>query len=587
MNDLGAPATLLGEWARIVASALVESGVREVVISPGSRSTPFVIAISAREEMRVVDVLDERSAAFVALGMARASARPVALLCTSGTAPAHWYPAIIEASLSDIPLVCLSADRPFEHAHCGAAQTIDQIALFGSHVRFFAEVGAPDASESALFGLRRTVAQAVARSRDPRPGPVHLNLRARKPLEPRAPETPSELALRARVDRVLATPLTRAASCEVVPAIDEAVALLARARRPWIVAGPMPAHDRAAREATLAIARTTGAPLFAESTSQLRFGSRDRVVALDALDLALRVSGDDDLPDVILQLGATPTSSAYERFVARHPEIARIVAGASDWTDPHGSARVMLLGDRGATLRALASSLPVLELDMAWRDRWVARERRAWHAIEAHLEESSTLGEGTVARATVRALPRGAYLSIGNSLPIRTVDRYVRGGEHDVAVLCQRGANGIDGLVSGAIGASIATGTPGALMLGDLSLLHDVGGLASARLVSAPLAIVVVQNGGGRIFEQLPVASVAPWAMTHFTLADQGRPDLAHAAALFGLGFARVSDAPSLHAALERALVHEGVTIIEAIVPPHGAHDADADVERRLRELET
>lgn len=582
MSDAGAPATLLGEWARVVATSLVESGVREVVVSPGSRSTPFVVAIAAREELRVIDVLDERSAGFVALGMARASARPVALLCTSGTAPAHWYPAVIEAALSDVPLVCLSADRPFEHAHCGAAQTIDQIALFGGHVRFFAEVGAPDASESALFGLRRTIAQAVARARDPRPGPVHLNLRARKPLEPRAPESAAEHALRARVDRVLSTPLTQAASRDVVPAIDPAIAILARARRPLIVAGPMPAHDRAARDAALEIARRTGAPLFAEATSQLRFTAREGVVALDALDLALRaLERDDDLPDAILQIGATPTSSAYERLLASHPEIPRVVAGVTEWTDPHGSARVMLIGDRGVTLRALAAALPAIELDAPWRDRWVSRDARARRAIEAQLEPHA-LGEGAVARELVRALPHGGSLSVGNSLPIRTLDRFVPGNDLELDVLCQRGANGIDGLVSGAIGASLATSRPGALLLGDLSLLHDLGGLASARLARTPLAIVVVQNGGGRIFEQLPVAHAAPWAMPHFTTPHE--LDLAHAAALFALPFARAHERSELRAALERAMVHPGVTLIEALVPPHGAREAERAIEARLRE---
>lgn len=588
MTSIDAPATLLGEWARLVASTLIERGVREVVISPGSRSTPFVVALTEREELSCIDVLDERAAAFVALGMARASGRAVALLCTSGTAPAHWYPAVIEASLSDVPLVCMSADRPFEHTHCGAAQTIDQLELFGKHVRFFAEVGAPDPSESALFGVRRTITQAVARARSPRPGPVHVNLRARKPLEPREPSTDAERALRARVERVRATPPTRVAASSIEVS-DDAIAEVARAiegaRRPWIVLGPMHASaiEDGTRDAVLAIARATGAPIYAEATSQLRFAGRARegITTLDALDLALRsADAADDGPDLVLQLGGTPTSGALDRFVAARPMLARIVLGVSDWTDAHGSARAMLLGDRAPIVRALASVVRRGELDRAWCDRWIARERRAWSAIDEELE-SGGFGEGTVARALVASLPHGASLSIGNSLPVRTIDRFVRGDAASLVVHSQRGANGIDGLVSGAIGASLATGRPGALLLGDLSLLHDVGGLASARLVRSPLAIVVVQNGGGRIFEQLPVASAVPGVMSHFVTPQDAK--LEHAAALFALPFARAADEVALRGALERAIHHDGVTLIEALVPPHGARDADARMNARVR----
>lgn len=585
-----APATLLGEWARLIAGTLVASGVREVVVSPGSRSTPFLLALAERtRELALVEVLDERAAAFVALGMSRASGRAVALLCTSGTAPAHWYPAVIEASLTDVPLVCMSADRPLEHAHCGAAQTIDQVGLFGGHVRFFADLGAPDASESALIGARRTIAQAIALARGPSAGPVHLNLRARKPLEPRPPQTDAELALRARVERLGELPVTQAARTTIAPAreaIEEAARAIAAARRPWLAVGPLPpaAAIDGTRDALLAIARDAGAPMFAEATSQLRFaGERRGALALDALDLALRdPRAADDGPDLIVQVGGTPTSGALERFVAARPSLARVVLGVSRWTDPHGTARAMVLGERATTLQAIAGALRgAARADEAWAARWAERERAAWLAIEAELG-SAHLGEGAVALAVARALPRGALLTVGNSLPVRTIDRYVRGVPAlDLVVCSQRGANGIDGLVSGAIGASIATERPGALMLGDLSLLHDLGGLASARLVRAPLAIVVVQNGGGRIFEQLPIASAAPAAMPRFVTPHDVR--LEHAAALFGLPFARAEEPATLRAALERALAQPGATLIEAIVPPHDARDAEARLVARVR----
>lgn len=591
MIDLAPPATLLGEWAGLVADTLVRSGIRDVVISPGSRSTPFVLAITARSELRTFDVLDERSAAFIALGMARATGRTVALLCTSGTAPAHWYPAIIEASLTDVPLLCMSADRPFEHTHCAAAQTIDQIELFGKHVRFFAELGHPDSNEGALLGLRRVITQAVTHSRSPRPGPVHLNLRARKPLEPKRPQTGAELALHERIERLREVPLTQTFASNVrasEEAIRNAADLLRTARRLWICCGPMPAAaiSDGTRDAILAIARKTNAPLYAEGTSQLRFAgkAREGLVSLDGLDLALHAKdADADASDLLLQIGATPTSSAFDRFVGAHPLLPRIMIGVSDWTDPHGTARVMLMGERSATLGQLAAALDPIKphhVDHAFIERWIARDNRAWSLVNEAL--AFEFGEGTIARTVVSCLPREASLTIGNSLPVRMLDRFVRGDGVSIAVHSQRGANGIDGLVSGAIGASLASSTPSALLLGDLSLLHDIGGLANARFVRAPLAIVVVQNGGGRIFEQLPVAESAPHAMPHFVTPQNVQ--LEHGAALFGLPFAQVSDESTLRKAFEHAMTHDGVSLIEALVPPHGARDTNARLIARMRD---
>lgn len=582
---IDAPETLLTEWSRVIAAGLAEAGVREVVVSPGSRSTPFVLALGARADLRCIDVIDERCAAFVALGMARATARPVALLCTSGTAPAHWYPAVIEAALTSIPMVLLTADRPAELADCGAPQTIDQVKMFGGHVRHFADVGAPDASEPALRGLRRSIAHAVAQAAR---GPVHLNLRARKPLEPREPVDEAGRALRARVDALLAQPATRIATTHAEPdalLIDEIARALDEAARPLLVVGPMPARSvvDGAREAILSIARASGAPVFAESTSQVRFAGtgRRRSVTVDSLDLVIRALAPEDEPDLVVQIGATPTSSALDGLLAARPQLARVVIGVDRWIDPHGTARAVAIGDPARSLAALARSIARTEprLDRSWRDRLVELDRRA-AAIVEHELETGAFGEGTIARTVVAALPERALLTIGNSLPIRTIDRFVPGGA-DLVVLSQRGANGIDGLVSGAIGASLATGAPGAIVLGDLSMQHDLGALASATSVRAPLAIVVVQNGGGRIFEQLPIAAAAPGDIDRFTTPQSVRFE--HVAAAFGVPYARAAEAAGLRAAIDAALARSGVSLIEAIVPAQAARDAERRLVARVR----
>ncbi|MCE9576382.1 MAG: 2-succinyl-5-enolpyruvyl-6-hydroxy-3-cyclohexene-1-carboxylic-acid synthase, partial [Deltaproteobacteria bacterium] len=307
-------------WAEVVVGALADGGVEFVVVSPGSRSTPLAIALARNSRLAIEVVIDERAAAFVALGRARASGRPTALVCTSGTAAAHYFPAIIEAGQADIPLIALTADRPPELQDAGAPQTIDQRKLFGDHVRGFAELGAPGGGALGLRAARRAIAQAVQLARGPRPGPVHVNVPLRKPLEPAAPATDEERALAEVAMELAAHPLIAPAPRTI--ASDAAIAAIIRAiagaPRGLIVAGPA-AVDRD-REAAFALARATGFPLLAEATSQLRFGRPDDVVACDAFDLVLAARKTDPalVPDLIVQLGGEPTAGGWAPWLATH-----------------------------------------------------------------------------------------------------------------------------------------------------------------------------------------------------------------------------------------------------------------------------
>jgi 2-succinyl-5-enolpyruvyl-6-hydroxy-3-cyclohexene-1-carboxylate synthase len=580
------PENLLTEWARLVAGALSSAGIRHVVVSPGSRSTPYLLALAGRDDMRVESVLDERSAAFVALGIARATGEPAALLTTSGTAPAHAYPAVIEAALAELPLVVLSADRPVELRDSGAPQTIDQTRLFGPYVRAFVELGNPSAHEEALRHARRALTSAVAASRAPHPGPVHVNLPARKPLEPVAPSTEAGRALRASVDALLASaPSERGASAILGGSISRVAECMARADRPMIVVGPLPASATrdGTRDAIEALGCRLHAPIYAEATSQLRFSPARTGLRVDALDLLLRIPSAAREADLLVEIGAPPTSMGYERHVSSRPDLARVRFEAHAARDPQGTAETVVLGDIAANIAAIAAELPPEpRSDQAWYAQIEEAERRAWAIVERDLERG--FGEAAVARVVVERLPGGACLTLGNSLPIRTLDRAVRSRALDLTVLHQRGANGIDGLVSGAVGASLASRRPAALLLGDLSFQHDVGGLASASLVETPLLIVVVNNQGGRIFEQLPLGrdSQFEWIMPHVVTPQ--RFDAEHASRAFGLPFARVTDASGLASALERGLVAAGASVIEACVSPSNVRDAEARIVASLTE---
>lgn len=588
---MSAPTNLLAEWARLLLGSLAAAGVRDVVISPGSRSTPFVLAAAAEPRLRCHDIIDERSAAFFALGLARATGQPPLLLCTSGTAGAHYFPAVVEAAQAFVPLLVLTADRPFELQDCAAPQTIDQRKLFGDHARASIELGLPDESDGALRALKRQAAQAVYTSRAPLPGAVHLNARARKPLEPPPIESegPAEHALRERVRAIAAAPLPRAFAPRLAPdpaAVDELARACLGARSGLIVAGPAPIAQAEDRADLLALAARTGFPLLAEATSQLRFNATaskpdatDDASApfiADAFDALLRLPRFREAhpPDLIIQIGPPPTSGAFDQYLAAHPDTARWVIAPHGWNDPRSDARGLLFAEVGAAARALRDRITALggptREPLAWTAMWRAADAIARRETTRLLADETTLSEGAVARAAASSVPAGGLLLVGNSLPIRELDTFAAASDARCAVLSQRGANGIDGLVSGAAGAA-ASGRPTTLLVGDVSFLHDLGGLVACRGTRVPLVLVVIQNGGGRIFEQLPVARVPQIGddLRHFTTPHDLRFD--HAAALFGLRYARAQTLAELDSALASASSSTDVTIIEAIVPPHGA----------------
>ncbi len=563
------PENLAQHWARLLVEGLATAGIMDVVVCPGSRSTPLVLAADACARVRVHDLIDERSAAFFALGQARATGRPTAVVYTSGTAGAHAYPAVIEAEHAHLPLLVVTANRPPELWACDAAQTIDQARLFGAHARAFA-LGAPEAHAGALASLGRVAAQAVAAALAPTPGPVHLDVPLRKPLEP-VPATPAGAALSALVDR-----LARSAAVEIAPAhlapdptaLGQVSRLLARAERGLLVCGPLPAAEASHRGALLSLARAGGLAVCAEASSQLRFTGAADPLRCDAFDTLLRQPSLRARlrPDVIVQLGGTPLSTGYEALLAEHPA-ARVVVSPHAFADPYGSPALHVRCAPATLARALA--LPARsETSCA---RWLSALSARVLAAAARIADA-TFGEATIARLALAAAPAGSLFQLGNSLPIRTVEAFCDGGAADVTVLCQRGANGIDGLVSGAAGAALAARTPTTLLVGDVTFLHDLGGLLAARAVDLPLVIVVVQNDGGRIFDALPLGRVPGLGAArerHFVMPT--RVDLGACARGFGIPFAKADTSDALAEALARAHAHPGCTVIEAVVPPDSA----------------
>ena len=565
-------------WARLLVHGLASSGVKNVVISPGSRSTPLVLAAAQERGLTCHTIIDERSAAFFALGQARVTGLPTVLICTSGTAAAHYLPAIIEANESFLPLVALTADRPWEAYDVASPQTIDQVKLFGGHVRHFFDVGTPEASGAVLRGVVRIAAQAVARALGPTPGPVHINAHFRKPLEP--VDVAGRESWQDDVDALLArgAPDVRVAPTALdKDAVEELARACLAARRGLIACGPsgFPVDESlAAAVSTLALA--TGFPVLAEATSQVRFGpSADGVVICGAFDALLRSPRWSEPPELVIELGSTPVSGAYATYVAQHASVPRWVIAPHGWHDAFNSASTIVQASPAAFAFATAAWVTAADdgRPRTWARRWSEADAVAWSLAERDWA-GPALTEGSIARILSRMLPERSCLMVGNSSPVRDLDTYAPPHGRPIRVLHQRGASGIDGLVSGAAGVRSVVNVPVALYLGDVSLLHDLGGLAIAARAGGPLAIVVVQNDGGRIFEQLPLGrrtELADALTEHFVTPHGLSFD--HAAGMFGLPYRRATTTAELEGSLAGALEHAGCTLIEAVVSPRDGNE--------------
>lgn len=579
-------------WIETFLDALARAGVRDVVVCPGSRSTPLTLAADTTPELVCHRVVDERAAAFFALGQARASGRPSAVICTSGTAAAHFLPAAIEASQSFIPLIFLTADRPWELVGVAAPQTMDQHALFGVHSRGFFELGVQDAGMSdAVAG--RVAVQAVARTMWPTPGPVQLNVRLRKPLEPHAPWPDPNRSERQKRRVTQAFWPHPTVSFEAVGALCNQIE---KSKRGLIVCGPG-SRERTPgtlRHIAMLLAKATGFVLMAETTSQTRFGETDSdVVECPSFDVVLR---DPALkkslaPDMIIELGCPPTSGSYAEFIAQNPDVPRFVVAEHGWNDPAQNATALIFAEPSdvgyRVLTELGTRRP--EPDPSWLYLFRRADLVVWETAEKHAGNAG-LTEALVARTVIAKSPENAVLVVGNSLPVRDVDIWAPARRDKLSVLHQRGVSGIDGLIAGAAGtSSVVAPQPVVLLLGDTSALHDLTSLALARRATGPLVIVVVQNQGGRIFERLPIVRAIDREHfdKYFTMHET--VDLEHAAATFGVEFVRTDSTVTFEDAYARALLTNGATLIEAVVPPDDGtarvNRFRAEVAERLRAL--
>lgn len=541
-------ATLVDEWARC--------GVTDAVVCPGSRSTPLALALAADERIAVHVHHDERAGAFVALGLGLAAGRPALVLVTSGTAAVELHPAVVEAHQASVPLVVLTADRPPELLQVGAPQTVDQVGLYGAAVRWAADPGVADVAASHTWRSLAARAVAEATTGPAGPGPVHLNLAFREPLVGSAQALPpgradgapwhTTVGRRSALDRAGTDRLTR----------------LLDADRGVIVAG----GDGPDPELVLALAASTGWPVLADPRSGCRVASDGVVTAFDAI-LRHGPTAADLTPDVVLRLGAPPASKVLAQWLAGSRAIQVGIDAHGRWFDPDHQLDHVLHADPAAVVQALLRLVggrggP----DRPWPAAWTAAEAAAQQAIGAVLDSHPEPTEPGIARSVVSALPAGSTLVVSSSMPVRDLE-WFGGAMGHVRVRSNRGANGIDGVVSTAVGVALAArpaGAPTAVLVGDVALLHDSNALLGAAARGIQLTIVVVDNDGGGIFSFLPQAEALGSERFEQLFGTPHGVDLSVLAAAHGLVTVEPDRAADVGPAVSAAVAAGGVRLVRA-----------------------
>jgi 2-succinyl-5-enolpyruvyl-6-hydroxy-3-cyclohexene-1-carboxylate synthase len=538
---------------RAFADELARCGMQAACTSPGSRSAPLALTLAREPRLRVYSHVDERCAGFFALGLAKTVDQPVAVACTSGTAAANLAPAVIEAHEARVPLLILTADRPPELRDIGAGQTIDQIKLYGSAVKWFFEVGNHEATPERLRWMRQLACRAFWTAVDGRPGPVHLNFPLREPLivdetlpgdesgrgggrpwvtRPRTAAAPSAGLLGGLANEVDGRPrgVIVAGRSERIPALPAAVARFAS---------------------------VSGYPVLADPLSGCRRGP----MAVAHYDGLLREHewAAGHAPELVIRVGDLPTSKPLRRWLAGLDASALQLTFDPDgaWQDPDAVSATQLTADPAQTLDRLGSQLK--GRSHAWHEEWSLADRRASAAIADVL--ATELSEPRVAAELGVRMPPWATVFVASSMPVRDIETFFPAREDPPRVLSNRGANGIDGTVSSAFGVAAAGGGPVVLLIGDVALAHDIGGLLAARRLGLSLTIVLVNNDGGGIFHFLPVADEGEAFAEH--VATPHGLDFAHAARLYGLEHELIATPEAFRVALDASLAQPGVQLLE------------------------
>ncbi len=548
---------------------LARNGVRNVVVSPGSRSTPLAYAFARHEAIKVWMNLDERSAAFFGLGMAKASRTPVALVCTSGTAAANYFPAIVEAHISRVPLLVLTADRPPELRDNGAPQAINQINLYGSYAKWFQDLALPEATNEALRYIRTVAGRAFGTAAAKPYGPVHLNFPFREPLTPTL--IPGQFMLPVENRDPIAwhgrpngQPYVSLAQSDRSLSI-EALQKLAEGLNPKgvIICGTL--DEPGFAEEVTALAEVLKYPILADPLSGLRTGSHDKKLIIDNYDAFLRDEAVCHLlkPEFIIRFGAMPTAKPLLLWLKRYPNCRQVVVDGGDgWQEPTELASEIIYAAPRQLCQDLTKAIVNGSSQLSdWAELWQSLSQTTAQVVTTKLAELDEPFEGKVFAELGALLPDGATLFVGNSMPVRDLDTFFSSNERNIRILCNRGANGIDGVVSSALGAGAASEGPLVLVIGDLSFYHDMNGLLAAKMHQLNATIILLNNDGGGIFSFLPQTAF-PDNFEQLFGTPHGL-DFRPTAELYGAKYSKVENWPDFRHNFSQSINSEGLKIIE------------------------
>lgn len=553
---------------------LFSSGITDVVVSPGSRSTPMAMVMAEHPDLKVHIHVDERSAAFFALGMAKATNRPVAILCTSGTAAANYFPAVVEARYSRVPLIVLTADRPHELREVGAPQAIDQLHLYGKHVKWFAEMGLPEKSEEIIRYARTVCSRAVAIAKGAPSGPVHLNFPFREPLIPRLDENLFQLPERPK-GYVKVHNGELAIEDDIVEEIAEK---LKGKQRGVIVCGNM--TDTKFVDAVTQLSATLNYPILADPLSQLRSGVHNLENIIDAYDTFLRNDDAKEFlkPDVIIRFGAMPISKALTIFLKEnHTADQYVIDGGGGWRDPASLSTDMIFCNETVFCEKLLK-VSKDQASKAFLEKWLSINELS-KATMKQVRDISELSEGRLFYQLADLLPEGATLFVGNSMPIRDLDSFFHNNGKNIKVMANRGANGIDGTVSTALGAAVYSQSM-YLVLGDLTFFHDLNGLIVSKLYNIDIHIILVNNNGGGIFSFLPQSEHPK----NFELLF-GTPlniEFEHAIRMFNGNFTKIQNWDHFDLEMKKSVDHSGINVYEIATNREKNRDEHREIWRSV-----
>lgn len=571
-------------FAGVFVDELARCGLKHVCICPGSRSSPLAISFARHQDIKKWVHLDERSAAFFALGIAKHTHQPVAIVCSSGTAVANLSPAIIEAFYSGVSLLAITADRPPELHDWGALQTIDQANLFGNHIKWSAAMPAPEVTPSLITFVRAMAGRAFATACEMPAGPVHLNFPFREPLEPSlvSADLPPDFSNwqegRSGRHQYLKSmaPAIRAPSEQE---LEQLAGDLVSKERGIIICGPDTEVNLAG--SVVELARRLGYPALADSLSGVRCGKHDISPVIDCYDMFI-----DDLeltgkftPEVIIRFGALPVSKPLSVYMERNSPARHILIDpGAQWRDPLHLAGEVWHVDGPQFCNRLIAALPDRPENTGWSRQWHDLNKSVRKAMSQELENCGEMFEGKVFSELSRLLPENSILFAGNSMPIRDMDAFFPAASYPMQFMANRGASGIDGIVSTALGVSAVSPDRVVLVLGDVSFYHDMNGLLAAKAFNLNTTIIVINNDGGGIFSFLPQSAcedvfescfATPHGLTFRATAE-----------LYGLTYRLTGDWTTFSDAVKTSLTQTGSTIVEIT----GNRKRNVELHRKMRE---